>query len=145
MDASSNQDRMRDQNASKLPIRILDSPVMADNQQKKFNDSSSWSNKSRSSRDNAQSLNNNGLGNNNVGSISSGKKSNIQRKDFVLLESDASEIEEKEQLVLLVQFESMLQRDAFLITARVMRIRRNIPMGAILSNVDNLILNYWFP
>jgi hypothetical protein len=32
MDASSNQDRMRDQNASKLPIRILDSPVMADNQ-----------------------------------------------------------------------------------------------------------------
>jgi hypothetical protein len=30
-------------------------------------------------------------------------------------------------------------------TARIMRIRRNIPMGSILSNVENLILNYWYP
>ncbi len=48
-------------------------------------------------------------------------------------------------MTLEIQFETVLERDAFLLAARIMRLRRNIPMSSILSNVDNLILNYWFP
>jgi hypothetical protein len=64
---------------------------------------------------------------------------------LVLLETEGADLPEHEKITLEIQFENTLQRDAFLLTARIMRIKRNIPMSTILHNVDHMILNYWYP
>lgn len=66
-------------------------------------------------------------------------------QDIVLLENEHSNLPDSATTAVEIQLESRLQRDAFILVARFMRIRRSVPMQSVLSSLDYLIHNCWFP
>ena len=77
----------------------------------------------------------------------SSKMDITQKKCIILLESDEDSATHAPGSLeeVAVRFETRIARDTFLMTMRMMRLRRSLPLSEVISNEDLLLKRVWYP